>query len=173
MKLEIIDHATALLIEEGLASWTLDRVAARARCAKGLVVYHHGSRAALLGQVAGALRRRRLERRTKALASSGSDAVDALWWIIEEETASGEAGAWLSLLTLRDPEIIAATRHSPSEDTTLNGPLARALALDPDAEALGATSLAALDGFAVALLGRTPVTQVRDAYHRFWLGLLG
>jgi len=173
MKLQIVDHAAKVLIEGGLADWTLDRVAARARCAKGLIVYHHRSRAALLGQVAGQLRRQRLERRVTALASSGSDAVDNLWRVIEKETASGEAAAWLSLLTLKDPEVLAATRQSPAEDMALSAPLARALALDPDAEALGATSLAALDGFAVALLCHSPASQVREAYHRFWLGLLG
>jgi AcrR family transcriptional regulator len=173
MKLQIVDHATDLLVEAGLAEWTLDRVAARTRCAKGLLIYHHRTRVALLGQVAARLRHHRVERRVKALERSGSDAIDALWRVIESEVASGEAAAWFSLVALRDPEVAEATRHSVAEDVTLAVPLARALSLDREAEALGAVSLAALDGFALALLQHAPATQVRDAYHRFWLGLLG
>ncbi|HTO73502.1 MAG TPA: TetR/AcrR family transcriptional regulator [Gemmatimonadales bacterium] len=173
MKIQIADAATQLLIEDGFDGWTLDRVAARSRCAKGLVVYHHRNRAALLAQVAGVLRRRRVERRLESLKRSGPQAIDALWQVIEAEVASGETTAWLSLLAVRDPEVVEATGRVSAEESALGPLLARALELDGDAEALIATTVAALDGFAIALLRRTPKAVVREAYHRFWLGLLG
>ncbi|HKV75198.1 MAG TPA: helix-turn-helix domain-containing protein [Gemmatimonadales bacterium] len=173
MKIQIADAAAQLLIEHGLDDWTLDRVAARARCAKGLVLYHHRNRAALLAQVAGVLRRRRADRRLKALSHSGPDAIDALWRLIEEEVASGEATAWLALLALREPDVLEATGRVSAEEAALGPLLAKALELEGEAEALVASTVAALDGFAIALLRRTPRAVVREAYHRFWLGLLG
>jgi AcrR family transcriptional regulator len=172
MKLQIVGHAKKLLVEAGLAGWTLDQVATRAGCAKGLVLYHHKSRAALLGAVAAQLRRDRLARRVKALQESGPAAIDALWQVILTETASGEAAAWLGLLTLTDPPVREGVRPEAGEDAALGTPLAAALSLDREAAEVGGATIGALDGFAVALLRGSAPDQVREAYHRFWLGLL-
>ena len=172
MRLQIVDHAKQLLIHVGLAGWTLDQVAARAGCAKGLVLYHHKSRAALLGSVAAQLRRDRLERRIAALAESGPAAIDALWDVIVLEAGSGEAAAWLALITLSDPEVRLGVRLEPGEEVMLGAPLAVALSLDRGAAAVGGAALGGLDGFAIALLRGGAPDQVREAYHRFWLGLL-
>lgn len=173
MKLQIVDHAKALLIQAGLAGWTLDLVATRANCAKGLVLYHHKSRAALLGAVAAQLRRDRIARRSKALRESGPAAIDALWQVILTEATSGEAAAWLALLTLSDLPVREGVRPEAGEDAALGTPLAAALSLDREAAAVGGVAIGALDGFSVALLRGSPPDQVREAYHRFWLGLLG
>ena len=90
MRLHIIAKAKQVLIETGLACWTLDLVASRSGCAKGLVFYHHKSRTALLALVAAQMRRDRLARRIAALTAPGPAAIDALWQTIESETASGE-----------------------------------------------------------------------------------
>lgn len=172
MKLPIVAHAKDLLIETGLAGWTLERVAVRAGCAKGLILYHHRSRAALLGLVAAQLRRDRIIRRTEALRESGPEAIDALWQVIVSEVESGQAAAWLALLTLADPEVRQGVQPEAGEEALLGVPLAAALSLDREAAAVGGAALGALDGFALALLRGTTPARTREAYHRFWLGLL-
>jgi len=173
MKLPIAEHAKSLLIEAGLSGWTLEAVALRAGCAKGLVAYHHRTRSALLGAVAAQLRGDRLRRRGAALEGTGSAAIDALWTVIVDEHRSGESAAWFALLASRDPEIRLG-QHAPADEATLLGRrMVTALSLETDAVAVGHTTIAALDGFAAALLQGGLVEDVRDAYHRFWLGLLG
>jgi len=173
MKLRISEHAKSLLIEVGLAAWTLDAVAQRAGCAKGLVAYHHRTRSALLGSVAAQLRADRLRRRTSALEASGSTAIDELWTVIVEEYRSGESAAWFGLLASREPEVRSAQLALLSEAELLGRLVVSSLSLETDGAALGYTTLAALDGFGAALLQGGSAEDVRDAYHRFWLGLLG
>ncbi|MEO8031842.1 MAG: TetR family transcriptional regulator [Gemmatimonadota bacterium] len=173
MKLPIVDHAKSLLVEQGLSNWTIDRVATRANCAKGLVTYHHGTRNALLGAVAAQLRDDRQGRRMSALHQSGSSAIDALWAVILSEQASGQAAAWLALLASTEPEIRNGRRPLAGDAAALGRLLVEALSLEADAAAVGGTSVAAIDGFAAALMQGFPTGEVRDAYHRFWLGLLG
>ena len=173
MKLEIADHAKSLLIEAGLSNWTLDAVAARAGCAKGLVAYHHRTKAALLGTVAARLRADRLASRTAALKQSGSSAIDALWRVIMDEHASGESAAWFGLLASREADVRLGQASVPAEADGLGHLLVTALSLETDAAAVGSTSMAMLDGCAAALLQGLPAEAVREAYHRFWLGLLG
>lgn len=173
MKLHIVDRAKNLLVTEGLGGFTFEKVAASARCAKGLITYHHRTRNSLLGEVATQLRQDRLARRLRALSNSGSPAIDALWGILEQEHSSGESAAWFSLLSQRDEEIALGRTTTAAELTALGSKLTQALSLELEAVAVGATTVAALDGFAAALLQGVPADQVRDGYHRFWLGLLG
>lgn len=173
MKLQIVDHATALLVERGLAGWSLDALATRAGCAKGLLLYHHRSKATLLGAVAVQLRLERHRRRVAALRPGGPAAVDALWLLLVEETASGRSVAWLSLIALAEPGVRECTRSTADEIRELGGAAARALDLEGEADELGRVVAAMLDGFGMNLLVDGQEAELREAYHRHWLGLLG
>ena len=172
MKLQIVDHATSLLVERGLSGWSLDALAARAGCAKGLLLYHHRSKAALLAAVATQLRRERLRRRVAALRPAGPAAIDALWLQLVEDTESGRETAWLSLVALGEPGVRECTRSTLEEIAALGSATAASLEVEGEPEELGRVVAAALDGFGLGLLtdGRQP--ELREAYHRHWLGLL-
>jgi len=173
MKLQIIDQASALLVERGLAGWSLDALATRTGCAKGLLLYHHRSKAALLAAVAVRLRLERHRRRTAALQPGGPAAIDALWLLLVEEAASGRSAAWLSLVALAEPGVRQCTRSTVEEIQELGSATAQALDLEGEAEELGRVVAAMLDGFGMTLLVDGHEAELREAYHRHWLGLLG
>jgi AcrR family transcriptional regulator len=173
MKLQIVDHATALLIERGLAGWSLDALAARAGCAKGLLLYHHRSKADLLARVATQLRIERQRRRLEGVKLGGPAAIDALWLMLLEETSSGRSVAWLSLVALAEPGVRECTRSTREEVRDLGKATAAAFDLEGEAADLGRVVAAALDGFGVDLLVDGNEAELREAYHRHWLGLLG
>jgi AcrR family transcriptional regulator len=172
MKLQIVNHATALLVERGLAGWSLDALAARAKCAKGLLLYHHRSKATLLAAVAAQLRLERHRRRVAALRPGGPAAIDALWVLLLEEATSGRSAAWLSLVALTEPGVRECTRWTVEELRELGGAAARALDLEGEVEELGRMVAAMLDGFGMNLLVDRHEVELREAYHRHWLGLL-
>lgn len=173
MKLQIVNHASALLVERGLAGWSLDALATRAGCAKGLLLYHHRSKAALLAAVALQLRLERHRRRLAALRPGGPAAIDALWLLLIEEAASGRSMAWLSLVALAEPGVRECTRSTADEIRELGGATARALDFEGEPEEVGRVVAAMLDGFGVNLLVDGHESELREAYHRHWLGLLG
>jgi len=173
MKLQIVDHAKSLLVERGLAGWNLEALAARAGCAKGLLLYHHRSKASLLAAVATQLRLERLHRRLEALRPGGPGAIDALWLLLVEDAASGRAAAWLSLVALAEPGVRECTRSTTGEIRDLGRATAEALDLEGEPVELGRVAAATLDGFGLDLLSDGHEAELRDAYHRHWLGLLG
>ncbi|MFI5210004.1 MAG: TetR family transcriptional regulator [Gemmatimonadales bacterium] len=173
MKLQIVDHATALLVERGLAHWSLDALATRAGCAKGLLLYHHRSKASLLAAVAVQLRLERHRRRVAALRPGGPAGIDALWLLLAEEATSGQSAAWLSLVALAEPGVRECTRSTVGEIRELGSAASGALDLEGDPEELGRVVAATLDGFEVNLLVDGHEPELREAYHRHWLGLLG
>jgi AcrR family transcriptional regulator len=173
MKLQIIDHATALLVEHGLGGWSLDALASRAGCAKGLLLYHHRSKATLLAAVATRLRLQRQHRRLEAMAPGGPAAIDALWLLLLEEASSGRGTAWLSLVSFAEPSVRECTRSTLEEIRGLGEGAGAALDLDGAPLELGRMVAATLDGFGVGLLVDGQESELREAYHRHWLGLIG
>jgi AcrR family transcriptional regulator len=172
MKLQIVDHATALLVDRGLAAWSLDALAARAGCAKGLLLYHHRSKATLLAAVATQLRRERQRRRVEALKPGGPAAIDALWLQLVEDSESGRALAWLDLIALREPAVRECTLSTLDEIAALGKATAAALGIEGEPGEVGRVVAAALDGFGLGLLTDGRQSELREAYHRHWLGLL-
>jgi AcrR family transcriptional regulator len=170
LKEKIASAAERVLLEAGLPGWSIDRVAAVAGCAKGLVPYHHGSKAALLTTVGVRLTRARIDRRLAALTASGAtEALDSLWEVLREEVRSGKWAAWTALavgprVTL-PPE--SATDLRALGDA-MGGVLGMA-ALRPEEVRL---ALAALDGLQLALHRGSPEELVHEAYHRLWLAFL-
>lgn len=183
IKDDIVDAGLKVLIEHGLDNWTIDAVAAQAKCAKGLVHYHHGTKARLLHQVARRLADQRFDRRLRALTRStgardrrvgvggGTGGVDALWKVLRSDAASGASAAWFGVLGTRP-----ASEPPLVYDDTRLGEFARAVARAlelPSIDPVQARALrAALDGLEAELLAGTPPDTVRDTYHGAWLALL-
>jgi AcrR family transcriptional regulator len=168
----IVDAALDVLIERGLDRWTIDAVAREAGCAKGLVHYHHGTKARLLAEVAARLSRRRFQARRAALEQPGAQGLDRLWEVLGSDVTSGTTAAWASLLGYPLPR--PATGLAPGEEELrdLADTIEQSLSLPPLATAQAIALLAALDGFEVALLSEAEPEAVHDAYHRFWLALI-
>jgi len=164
----IIDAATRVLTREGLDGWTVEAVATEAGCAKGLIHYHHGTKAKLLAEVAQQMSQRRLDQRQRALEHPGAAGLDALWEVLLRDVSSGRTAAWHSIMGyLRG----AGTRLGPSDDQ-LHGfaeRIAQCLALSTLPLAHGRALYAALDGLEIALAGQADAEAVHEAYHTLWL----
>jgi AcrR family transcriptional regulator len=170
MKPTILTAAKLILIRHGLADWTIEEVAREAGCAKGLVNYHYKSKALLLAQVGESLRNDRLTRRLNALRGEGAAALDSLWNVLLAEARTGELAAWLALSALGDPVIAQALRSPGDQVRELERAASQAFGI-PETN-LGPLLESVLTGFQIALLHHHDEPGVREAYHRFWLGLL-
>lgn len=168
----IIDAAKAILIRDGLAGWTVERVAREASCAKGLVHYHFETKWQLLGLVAAALRKERMGRRAGAFARSGTDALDALWEVLTAETASGECAAWFALATVQDRTVRDALPATGDDLRRVAAAMATALALPEPSIPHLRVVLATLDGMQLPLLLGDDREAVREVYDRYWLATL-
>ncbi|NNG16176.1 MAG: TetR family transcriptional regulator [Gemmatimonadales bacterium] len=168
----IVGAAMDVLLEKGLDGWTIEAVAREAGCAKGLVHYHHGTKARLLAEVAARLSSQRFHARRAALERPGAQGLDRLWEVLGGDVASGATAAWASLLGY--PLARLATGLAPSEEALrdLADTIEQSLSLPPLATAQALALLAALDGFEIALLSEAEPDAVHDAYHRFWLALI-
>lgn len=171
MKSVILTAAVDILALHGLNNWTVEEVANRAHCAKGLVNYHYRSKADLLATAAATLRDDRAARRLAAAHHPGSQAVDQLWTVVAREVDSGWFAAWQSLVSADEPlRRAAATR---SEDAlalaaALGKTLGLGAALHPEAGLIQAV----LDGLELQLLQGAPRRSTEEAWHRFWLRVL-
>lgn len=170
---EAIVRATLELIRQGgIAATSLDAVAIRAGCAKGLINYHFGSKVALLEAVAGSLAASRRESRLAAISTAqGAAALDRLWEALLAEVTTGAFGAWVDLHRLTQ----RGAHPAPTDGgrAGLAAEAARALGLAPgtliEDELLVA---AALEGLQLQLLRGSPPPLVREGFDRFWLALL-
>ena len=167
----ITDAATRVLIRDGLDRWTVEAVATEAGCAKGLVHYHHGTKAKLLAEVAQQMSRNRMDQRRSALMHSGASSLDALWEVLEGNVSSGRTAAWLSLLGYLDGAV-ERLGSSNEELGEFAERAARALALPALPLANGQALHAALDGFEIALATQSDAEAVHEAYHTLWLVMI-
>lgn len=166
MKNRILDASVTTVREYGLTEWTVEKVSKAARCAKGLVLYHYGSKAALLSQTSDQLEQNHRAARIEAIKGlSGAAALDSLWLTLSEEVRSGWFKAWLEVS-------VAGRPPGAPQDRPLGSALSRALAIPearmPEAEAVAAL----LDGVQLRLLLGDSEDRVRGGYERLWLGLL-
>ena len=166
----ILTAALEVLGSHSTAEWTVDQVAAKAGCAKGLVLYHFKSKEALLLQVAERVRGNLESRRITGLGSAkGAAALDRLWTALVSDVKSGEFALWLGLLG--DQKTRKAAGRATEEDRRLIAGAAEALGIRPESAALGLI-MPALDGFGLALLQGRNESDVREGYDEFWLGVL-
>jgi AcrR family transcriptional regulator len=146
----ILEGALALLRERGLSGFSVEGVASRAKVPKGLVLYHYGSRAALVALCAGRLERERIERLSAAAAHRlRIEDVDAQWEELVRQQEDGTARAWLSLAA-------AGALTATVTDDDLGAQARRSL----------------LDGCAVALAAGAEHRALREAYEALSLALL-
>lgn len=165
----ILHAAIEVLRETGLTDWTVDKVAKRAECAKGLVNYHFSSKTTLLGLAASQASTTRNANRILALKRPGTEAIDRLWATITSEVQSGGTQLWLALLAY--PPTRGNATVSAAERQNIVSQAAQALGLDPNHPAL-AILPATLDGLELQLLQGADGADVREQYDRFWLDLL-
>lgn len=145
----ILEAATRLLRTRGIDAFSIEAVARGAAVAKGLVIYHFGSRAELLRECGVAVQLDRAGRLQRARASDpGVRGIDASWEELRRQTTDGTTRAWLGLL---------AAGAAPPPD-------------EPDVDALAGASV--LDGCSVALAAGVPEASVREAHDALWLALL-
>ena len=169
VKAKIIAAAGHVVRNSGLTDWTVEAVAKGAACAKGLVLYHFGTKAALLNELALRIRIDRLDERVKALSGGGATGLDRLWEVLASDVEDGTTALWLGLVTQ------TGSRQSASLDEADRGRFSAAaiaaLQLGQDFEA-GTDLLDALNGFELALLQGRPPVLVREGFDRYWLDLL-
>ncbi len=144
----ILEAALGLLREGGLPAFSVERVALKADVAKGLVLYHYGSRARLIDTCAKRLEDDRAARLRAAASGVGIAAVDALWSELVSQQDDGTARGWLSLAAIG------------------------AVALSADADVVGQARRSLLDGCSAALAAGADRTAVREAYEALALALL-
>lgn len=152
------------LLRGGFERATIEEVATRVGCAKGLVLYHFKTKERLLGAAAQQLANRLSERRLEACRRGGVSALDGLWESIITDVGSGEFAA-RTALSLRG-------FHVPLP-TGLRADLAANLGVDGSVLHDEKAIEAVLDGLSFQVLLGMPVADVRERYHRLWLGLIG
>lgn len=169
----IIESARALLTSHGLHGWSVEQVAAGAGCAKGLVHYHFGTRTALLAAVVAALARERMARRIAALSPGGTAALDALWVVLCEDAGAGRSRAWLEVGLDDSSEIRGAMAALDAELQQFAATSSAAMELPTQSPSRARTLLLLLDALEAALVRGAPEPEVREAYDRVWLGMMG
>jgi AcrR family transcriptional regulator len=169
----IAGAARTLLSEHGVRGWSVDDVARTAGCAKGLVHYHFATRDGLLVAVLEQLAAERLAQRTAALAAGGTAALDALWRVMRNDAASGVSRAWSEAGLQGDPAIQRAMRPAADVLDAFAVNAGAALVVAPLRRPQALTLLLLLDGLEAALVRGAPEAEVRDAFDRVWLGMMG
>jgi AcrR family transcriptional regulator len=171
MKEAILGAAIEVVALHGLNNWTVEEVANRARCAKGLVNYHYRSKQELLVQVAHTIRDDRSARRLASIQTAGTQALDRLWTALTGEIESGWFAAWISLLAA-DGLLREAARANPRDTLAFADGLGRALDLEDTLVPRAALIDAALNGLQLSLLQGASPRAMEEDYHRFWLTVL-
>ena len=171
MKDAILGAAIDVIALHGLNNWTVEEVANRAHCAKGLVNYHYRSKQDLLVRSSETLRDDRLARRLAAIGVHGSAALDRLWAVLVQEVESGWYAAWLSLLAADGP-LRTAAAEQPANMESFAQTLSRSLGLGDQLGRQAPLIQSVLDGLQLRLLQGAPPGETEEAYHRFWLSML-
>jgi AcrR family transcriptional regulator len=151
----------------------VEQVARTAECAKGLVHYHFGTRAALLAAVAGAMGQQRIEQRVRALAPRGTSALDALFAVLQQDAREGRSKAWLELGLNGAAGIHAAMTPSAEQLDRFAAAGGAALEMPPLRPDRARALLLVLDGLEAGLVRGARHPDVREAYDQVWLAMLG
>jgi len=146
----ILAGALQTLRRDGLDGFSIAAVAHRAAVAKGLVLYHFGSRQQLLASCGMAIAEERSRRLAAAQAGgSGAAEADACWEELRRQDADGTARAWLALCSAG--LIDRSTKQTDFEEAARH---------------------MLLDGCAAAIATGAPLQEVREAFDTGWLALL-
>jgi AcrR family transcriptional regulator len=175
----ILDAVTCLLRERRAGDATIDDVAKRASCAKGLVHYHFKRKDQLMAAAAAQL----WEARSRAWAQAldrpdPSDSIGSAWHLLTSEASTGTAAACAALGFRSDNLVVrsvneARASFSRSLTAALDGLLAR-MNLTPSVPAseLGTLLGATAEGIALQLASGADQAELEQAWAAFWVGLL-
>lgn len=175
----ILGAAVDVIKERGARSVTVDGVAKRAGCAKGLVHYHFKTKAGLLQAVADRLALKRRESwETAFAASSPKAAIERSWNLLTGEASDGVGRAWASLFAASGvlPDSAVRAVVASFSDTLGRGAIdlmARA-DLEPTIPAteIGWLLGAVVHGMALQLQSGAQTEPLEGAYAAAWLGIL-
>lgn len=161
----IVEASVAVLAARGLVGWTIDEVALRAGCAKGLVIYHHQSKAKLLALSAQAISADLDQARLTGLQQA--DPLEGLWLAVLGGVASGRFGARTALQASGVP----TGRLGPAEEP-IRRAAAKALEVPIDVLASETALRALLDGLSLQLLDGVGEPEVKASYDQLWLSMI-
>lgn len=172
MKDTILTAAIEVIALHGLNNWTVEEVANRAHCAKGLVNYHYRSKQELLQVAAETMRDDHIARRLAAVQVKGTQALDRLWSVLTHEVESGWFAARLSLLAASETPLRQAAAEPEAQTVRFAAALGRALEVGSGLSEHAALIHAVLDGLELRLLQGASIEETEEAYHSFWLTVL-
>jgi AcrR family transcriptional regulator len=173
MKELILEASAATVRDHGLTGWTVEEVARVADCAKGLVLYHYGSKQRLLEATAASVAAAHHQARVEAVRGrKGTGALDALLSTLRDEVDSGWFRAWLAFLRWPEGDTRAAADAAAAAARDLHRELSQGLTVPDDRMPEPEAVAALLDGIQLRLLQGDDATRVLAAYERLWLGLL-
>jgi AcrR family transcriptional regulator len=175
----ILQAALNVLCRGGVAGLTLEAVAESCACAKGLVLYHYGSKDALIRAAAVRLFADRAERWRSALSrATAGTVVDVTWSILTDESDSGVAGAVTSLAAhwADGAERLVSNAHAEFATllaSSVEGVFERdGSRLRVPGSAVGAYLAIVVAGIEAGLAASWGADALRQAYDVAWLSLL-
>lgn len=178
-KESILNAARAAIMEQGAHRVTVDGVAGRAGCAKGLVHYHFKTKRGVLEQVAERLVEERCLAWRNALSSaSPREAIKRAWALLADESDQGTVLAWTSLLGPEGPLADRTTRDSltrfAQELSSSTERLFARTGLSPTipAQEVGWLLGAVIHGMGLQLEGGADPGDLEGAFAAAWLGVL-
>ncbi len=175
----ILEASAAILLEGGLSALTLEAVARRAGCAKGLINYHFGTKDNMSAEVIRGFYRGRIERWERAFgARTAQRAIDRTWQLIVRERDNGTQRLVASLPALSGEAEQQAAREAAAQFAEFlaaaTAGLLERTGLQPQipAEQLGWFLASVIQGAGFQLLTVEDEEALREAYAVAWLGVI-
>lgn len=175
----ILTAAIELIQERGARHVTVEGVAKRAGCAKGLVHYHFKTKAGMLEAVARELAQSRRERWRSAFdAPAPKEAIDRSWALLTEEADTGVIRAWASLFEVSGvlpdrnvAEVVSSFSEALGEAATQLMDRMDLEATIPRSE-IGWLLGAVVHGMGMQVSSQGAGGELEGAYAAAWLGIL-
>lgn len=174
----ILEAAEALLAASDSRTVTVDAIASKAQCAKGLVNYHYRSKDALLTGVVERMAERRTNEWRTALAGADLPAAIArAWQLTLHERSSGRARALSAAIASGSKSTVRSvkvTRESLRQTVAEAGVgLLERCGLEPTIPAaeLGDLIACSIEGFAAAAERDQP-ERLEGAFSALWAAVL-
>lgn len=176
---EILRATVTELLERRGSDVTVDAVAKRAGCAKGLVHYHFKRKEHLLAAAAQRLWSDRARAWREALGRSEPEAsLAAAWKLTSEEVSSGTAAA-ATAMGMNPGELVVQSVNSgrgefSRELTGAVSALLERMGLEPTVPPgeLGTLLAATVEGIELQLGSGVDRRDLEQAWSAFWVGLL-
>lgn len=174
----ILDAAIHELRDKGAGTATVEAVAKRAGCAKGLVLYHFKTKQNLFESAGSALVKTRMDKWTTAFEGTATEAIDQTWDVLTTESANGVAMAWSSLLSpagqISDQSVSDLSKSFANALGEAGIGLFARLGTEPrvSKEELGWLLASIVTGIETSLLTGANAEAVNGAYTAAWLGVL-